>query len=166
MASKGTTERRRATKPFEPKKAGSVLERWYVVEPKRSPKTAETLSETLRLARKVAEGFPTRAVDDVMGAGLVEPAVLYEVVIPRRTLADRKQKRKPLSPVESDRLARVLRVYARADEAIGDMTRAFRWLHKSNRALGDMRPVDLLGSDAGARAVEKVLGRIEHGIVS
>ncbi|HEY7769931.1 type II toxin-antitoxin system Xre/ParS family antitoxin, partial [Longimicrobium sp.] len=104
--------------------------------------------------------------DDVISSGLVDAGVVYEIVVSRRTLADRKQKEKPLSPEQSDRLARVLRIYARAEEAIGDVSRASRWLHKENRALEGKRPVDLLGTDAGTRAIERVLGRIEHGIVS
>jgi putative toxin-antitoxin system antitoxin component (TIGR02293 family) len=151
---------------FAADKAFSVLEKWYRLGGGGANRAPEALSGELRLANRVASGFPTRAVDDVISSGLVESSVVYEIVVPRRTLADRKQKEKPLSPDQSDRLARVLRIYARAQEAIGDMTRASRWLHRDNRALGGKRPIDLLGSDAGTRAVERVLGRIEHGIVS
>jgi putative toxin-antitoxin system antitoxin component (TIGR02293 family) len=55
---------------------------------------------------------------------------------------------------------------ARAEEALGDSEKAHRWLGRENRALGGERPVALLDSDAGARAVERVLGRIEHGVFS
>jgi len=37
---------------------------------------------------------------------------------------------------------------------------------KANRALGGRVPLHLLDSDAGAQAVERVLGRIEHGVYS
>jgi putative toxin-antitoxin system antitoxin component (TIGR02293 family) len=151
---------------FTPEKAGSVLQKWYRGEGGRTPRASEALGVELRLADRIASGFPTTAVDDVIGSGLVEASVIYEIVVPRRTLADRKLKQKPLSPEQSDRLVRVLRIYARAEEAIGDVSRAYRWLHRANRALEGMRPIDLLGSDAGTRAVEKVLGRIEHGVVS
>jgi putative toxin-antitoxin system antitoxin component (TIGR02293 family) len=151
---------------FSPERAGPVLRKWSGVGAGAPGNALDALGAELRLARTIAAGLPTRAVDDVIGSGLVEPHVIYEIVVPRRTLADRKQKEKPLSPEQSDRLARVLRVYARAEEAIGDLSRAYGWLHKENRALTGKRPIDLLGSDAGARAVEKVLGRIEHGIVS
>jgi putative toxin-antitoxin system antitoxin component (TIGR02293 family) len=149
-----------------PAKAGSVLRKWYYAEKRGATHPAETLSGALIIADKVAEGFPTEAVDEVIDSGMVEPDVVYELVVPRRTLADRKHKAKPLSSGQSDRLSRILRIYARAEEAIGDLSRASRWLHKENRALAGKRPIDLLGSDAGARAVEKVLGRIEHGVIS
>lgn len=148
---------------FAAEEAASVLRRWY--RPGHLPATAR-LGGELQMAQRVTSGIPTRAVDDVISSGLIDPEVMYTLVVPRRTLADRKQKEKALSPEQSDRLSRVLRVYARAEEAIGDVSRAHRWLHKANRSLEGNRPIDLLGTDAGSRAVEKVLGRIEHGVIS
>ena len=52
----------------------------------------------------------------------------------------------------------------RAEQALGDEEKARRWLTRENRALGDAQPLALLDSDAGAEAVEQVLGRIEHGV--
>ena len=148
---------------FAAEKAATVLRKWYAGSHARAP---ARLGGDLQMAHRVASGIPTRAVDDVISSGLVEPEVMYTLVVPRRTLADRKQKERALSPEQSDRLSRVLRVYARAEEAIGDVARAHRWLHRSNRSLEGNRPIDLLGTDAGSRAVEKVLGRIEHGVIS
>lgn len=71
-----------------------------------------------------------------------------------------------LSPAESDRLARLARVVVRAEEAFGSSAKTQRWLSKPNRALEGTRPLELLDSDAGALAVERVLGRIEHGVFS
>jgi putative toxin-antitoxin system antitoxin component (TIGR02293 family) len=102
----------------------------------------------------------------VLRAGLFEPGELYEIVLPRRTLAHRKEKRQPLSPEQSDRLARMVRVAERAEEALGNREKAARWLRKPNRALQRKRPIDLLESDVGARMVERALGRIEHGVYS
>jgi len=120
----------------------------------------------LDLARAIHGGLPTRAVDAVLRSGLLEPAELYRLVIPRRTLAHRKEKRQRLTPEQSDRLARVVRVAARAEEALGDTEKGARWLRKPNRSLGGSRPLDLLESDIGARMVERVLTRIEHGVFS
>ena len=69
-----------------------------------------------------------------------------------------------LSAAESDRLARLARILVRAEQALGDEEKARRWLTRENRALGDAQPLALLDSDAGAEAVEQVLGRIEHGV--
>lgn len=124
------------------------------------------LGSDLGVANAVRSGVPAEAVDEAIESGAVEPGVMYDVVVARRTLAHRKSKDQSLTPDESDRLARVLRVCARAEDALGDPQRAYRWLRKVNRALNGKTPLELLSSDAGARAVEKVLGRIEHGVFS
>ena len=120
----------------------------------------------LDLAQAIHGGLPTRAVDAVLAAGLLEAQELFELVIPRRTLARRKQKGQRLTPEQSDRLARVVRVVSRAEEALGDETKAARWLRRPNRALAGVRPIDLQESDVGSRMVERVLARIEHGVYS
>jgi putative toxin-antitoxin system antitoxin component (TIGR02293 family) len=151
--------------PASGEKAAASLDKWF----KRFGYTEggpDTLGGELRVAMQVQQGFPIRAVEDVIDAGMIEPRMMYEIVVPRRTLAHRKQKDQPLTPEQSDRLARILRVYSRAEEALGSLDKASRWLHKGNRALRGKRPVELLGTDAGSRAVEKILGRIEHGIFS
>jgi putative toxin-antitoxin system antitoxin component (TIGR02293 family) len=120
----------------------------------------------LDLAQVIHIGLPTRAVEAVLASGLLDPRELYELVVPRRTLAHRKEKRQRLTPEQSDRLARVVRVVARAEEALGDEAKAARWLRKPNRGLAGRRPIDLLESDIGARMVERVLTRVEHGVYS
>lgn len=120
----------------------------------------------LDLVDAIQGGLPTGAVDEVLRSGLFQPAELYQIVVPRRTLAHRKEKRQPLSPEQSDRLARLVRLAERAEEALGDRERAAHWLRQPNRALQHKRPLDLLESDLGARMVERALGRIEHGVYS
>ncbi len=120
----------------------------------------------LDLVAAIQRGLPTGAVEEVLRSGLFEPGEVYELVVARRTLAHRKEKRQPLSPEQSDRLARVVRVADRAEEALGDREKAARWLRKPNRSIQRKRPIDLLESDIGARMVERALGRIEHGVYS
>lgn len=58
------------------------------------------------------------------------------------------------------------RIAARAEEALGSAEKAQRWLDAPNRALSGRRPVDLTATEADLRRVERVLGRIEHGVYS
>ena len=118
----------------------------------------------LDLEDAVRSGLPVKAVESVVKTGALRATELHALVIPRRTLAHRKRLSGRLSSEQSDRLTRVVRVLASAEEAIGDGARARRWLRKPNRALQGRRPLDLLASDVGARLVERVLGRIEHGL--
>lgn len=140
--------------------------------------TAHELAERLggrRVLRRVVQsdfdlveaiegGLPLEAVESVIRKGMFSAGEIYELVLPRRTSTRRMRNGKPLTAAESDRLVRAVRLIARAEEAIGHVDKAARWLRNPNRALRGRPPVDLLTSDLGARTVEQVLGRIEQGI--
>lgn len=128
--------------------------------------SAHTTPSDVAFARAVAAGLPPHAVDALLTHGVLAPEELYRLVVPRRTLAHRKQHRQRLSPEESDRLARVARVVAFAEETLGSAEKARRWLHTPNRALAGEVPVALLASEHGARAAETALGRVAHGVFS
>jgi len=83
-----------------------------------------------------------------------------------RTLARRKDEGK-LGPEESDRLLRASRIFGRALELFeGDDEAARTWLSSKQRALGDVPPLEMAKSEVGAKEVENLIGRLEHGIPS
>jgi putative toxin-antitoxin system antitoxin component (TIGR02293 family) len=127
------------------------------------------ITSDLELAEAVTAGLPSGALDHVFSelVGVVNgQRDVYRLVGSARTLQRKRSRKVSLSASESDRLARFARFLVRAEEAIGDRTKALRWLVRPNRALGGKQPLELLDSDAGAVAVERVLGRIEHGVFS
>lgn len=127
------------------------------------------ITSELELVEAVRAGLPSTALDHLLGelAGWVGSRdEVYRVVGSARTLQRKRTHRLALSADESDRLARLARLLVRAEEALGDPERAHRWLLRENRALGGRRPLTLLDSDAGALMVERVLGRLEHGVAS
>lgn len=122
-----------------------------------------------QLVAVVRGGLPARALervfDDLADLSMSQTD-LYNTVGSSRTLLRKRATGTRLSSSESDRLARVVRIVVRAEEAFGERTRAHRWLGTASRALGGQRPFDLLDSDAGTMTVERELGRIEHGVFS
>lgn len=127
---------------------------------RKAVRTSEDLKAWIR------EGLPFSSLEAVMKRfDLDRDEVSSALDLPPRTLARRKQERR-LRPAESDRLFRLARVAAQAVEVLGSEKKASRWLHASNRALGGEAPLALLDTDVGARQVEEVLGRIEHGVYS
>lgn len=126
------------------------------------------ITSELDLADAVREGLPSGSLDYVLNdmrqwAG--SQALVLDILGRRRTLERKTGGRETaLKPAESDRLARLARITVRAEQAIGNPDKAHRWLMKPNRALGGQVPLKLLDSDAGASAVEQVLGRIEYGV--
>ncbi len=120
----------------------------------------------LDLVSATREGLPAGVAERVVEYGFLEPEELYTFVIPRRTFARRQDENEPLTPAESDRLVRIIRVIVRAIEVLGTPEKAKSWLRSSNKALHGHQPLSLLATDLGARMVEQVLGRIEYGVYS
>lgn len=110
-------------------------------------------------------GLPIGAVQFVLDSGRLTLAELDQVVLPRKTLANRR-KLGTLTPEQSDRLVRVARVLAAAEATFGNQEKAGIWLRRPTSALDGERPLQLLDTDEGARAVETLLGRIGHGIAA
>jgi putative toxin-antitoxin system antitoxin component (TIGR02293 family) len=65
-----------------------------------------------------------------------------------------------------DRLNRFVRIATRAREVLGEEEKARQWLRTPNRALAGQTPLSRLDTNLGAREVEEILGRIEHGVFS
>ena len=117
------------------------------------------------LASLVEKRLPATAVRSLVRGGLSD-AEVYQLIVPRRTLAHRIAKHQPLSKDESDRAVRVARVTAMAEQAFGEHERAWRWLRKPKRHFNGKTPIEMLGTEAGARLVEEMVTRIEDGIAA
>jgi len=120
----------------------------------------------LDLVRLVKRGVPTRAVDHFLLVSHLTFNAIEGHVMPRRTFKRRQDTAQPLDPGESDRLVRLVRIVASAEDTFGDAQKAFAWLNRENRALDGMTPLALADTDLGARSVETLLGRIGHGIAA
>ena len=81
-----------------------------------------------------------------------------------RTFLRRKEEGR-LRPDESDRLIRASRLFARAVDLFdGNAEAAKAWLLRAQRALGGAVPLEMARTELGAREVERVIGRLEHGV--
>jgi putative toxin-antitoxin system antitoxin component (TIGR02293 family) len=83
--------------------------------------------------------------------------------IPPSTLSRRKREGH-LDRDESERAFRLARLVDRAAEMTGSLEGGVRWLKASQYALGGQTPLDYADTEVGARVVEDLIGRIEHGI--
>lgn len=118
------------------------------------------------LRDRIKGGLSYHAFDKLrerLHLSLPEAAAVLNV--PLRTLARRRIEKK-LAADESDRLYRLTRVAAHAISVLGTEEKAAAWLRRANRALGGESPLQVLDTDIGARQVEDVLGRLEHGLIS
>jgi putative toxin-antitoxin system antitoxin component (TIGR02293 family) len=119
-----------------------------------------------RLADLVHRGLPVAAFDAVAShTHLTREALAKACAIPLRTIQRRAVSgARRFERDESDRLMRVARLYAFAEDVLGSRDAAETWMGTPNRALDGARPVDELETEIAAREVEDALGRIRHGI--
>lgn len=68
-----------------------------------------------------------------------------------------------IAETSSGRNLAVARIAHYAEEVFGDRGFAAAWLTRPNPALHDRAPVDVARSEIGARRVEAILSRFEHG---
>jgi len=119
------------------------------------------------LVAEVERGLPFSSLERFKAhTALSWEAICALVQLPMRTLTRRRAAGR-LEPAESDRLVRAARLFHQAMELFeGDATPARAWLSRPQRGLGGAIPLDFARTETGAREVELLLGRLEHGIVA
>jgi putative toxin-antitoxin system antitoxin component (TIGR02293 family) len=85
--------------------------------------------------------------------------------ISKATLHRRKSAGK-LDTAESDRVVRFARLLGKAASVMESLENGRRWLSSPQIGLGGEVPLVFAGTEAGAREVEELLGRIEYGVYS
>jgi putative toxin-antitoxin system antitoxin component (TIGR02293 family) len=124
------------------------------------------LSSERDMREAIREGFRPAVVEELMRAsGLTLKELATALDLSPRSL-QRRRRTGRLARYESDRLYRLARIVALADEFLGDHERAVRWLKHPNRALGGIPPIAAIDTELGARQVENILGRIACGGIS
>lgn len=114
------------------------------------------------LALAVRNRLPLSALKGLTLAGLSEQEI-ERFVIPQRTRRHRADRNQPLTIDESDRAVRLLRVQTLAEETFGDNEKANRWLRRPLTELRGEPPLDIAQTEAGARVIEIILGKIAWG---
>jgi len=105
------------------------------------------------------------AVDHLITSGRLSLSEIDSVVLPRKTLANRRRIG-TLTAEQSDRLMRAVRVIAAAEETFGSKEKAAAWLRRPTTALEGHAPITLLDTSEGALQVETLLTAIDHGIAA
>jgi putative toxin-antitoxin system antitoxin component (TIGR02293 family) len=115
------------------------------------------------LEAAVRDGLPFAALRQLIDSGRLTAAEVTRLVLPRTTYG-RREREGALSEPESERVERLARVIATAEEVFLDPPRAHRWLRAPHPELGDRQPLTVAASELGARRIETLLWQIAHGI--
>lgn len=121
--------------------------------------------DALHVIEQIRRGFSYAAFERFQrNTELPARTLLQAVAIPERTLARRKESGR-FEPGETDRLVRVARVVARALELFeGSADAARDWLTSPVIALGGRAPIEFASTEVGAIEVERLIGRLAHGL--
>jgi len=114
----------------------------------------------------VKNGVDVAELKSLMDDLDISQQTLAEVVnIRPRTLVRRFQEKDVRLPSdESERVLRIRLLIDRAMDLLGGEEPARAWLKAPNYSLGGIAPLAFSDTEPGAREVERLLGRIEHGV--
>lgn len=113
----------------------------------------------------IVRGIPAKRVQNLIDRGVLDRKQVFRIV-PERTFNRRVTNGETLKIGEADVISRLLRINEIASRTFGDTEFARKFLSLPNPALGDRIPNELAETDAGAREVEVILGRIAYGVYS
>jgi putative toxin-antitoxin system antitoxin component (TIGR02293 family) len=125
------------------------------------------VGHSIDLIPKIERGFPFAALASFVSATGLSIAYTANILgIPERTLARRKKENR-LSPDESERLLRMAKLFEESLSLFeGDREAAVNWMRAPKKALRNQSPFHFARTEIGAREVENLIGRIEHGVFS
>jgi putative toxin-antitoxin system antitoxin component (TIGR02293 family) len=122
--------------------------------------TPSKLIEVLRV------GLPVQELHDLQASLDVPMEKLFPMLgISKATLHRRKAEGR-LDQAESDRVVRFAKLMGKAVEVLESEENARQWLTSPQFGLGGAVPLEYAETEVGAREVENLLGRIEHGVYS
>lgn len=124
------------------------------------PKSRE---EAIGLLKK---GLPASSFEKLHQGMDISSADLARVTnIAMRTL-HRRRKQGRFQTDESERLLRLGVLFDKAIEVLGSVDAARDWMKTPNKSLAGQTPLEYSDTEPGAREIEDLLGRIEHGVFS
>jgi len=123
----------------------------------------EGLAPGIELLSQVSEGLPLRSLDVIANAIAPDDATFRYRIVPKATLA-RARHRRRLNPTQGVVVTRLARLWTQALHVWKSPAEARGFLNRPHELLDGRRPIDVaLDNEIGARLVEDILGRLEHG---
>lgn len=121
----------------------------------------------LQILHNLKNGLSFDSIDTLADAYDTPRKHIASVLSITASTLNRRKKEGRLQPTESDRVARLARLKdAAVDMMNGDNDAAIQWLKTPLAILGGETPLEHASSELGAREVEDLILRIQHGVFS
>jgi len=114
-----------------------------------------------------SEGITKGSLDTLVShLGISKKAFSENILDTSVKTLERKKSSDRLSKHTSSHVIEIARVMEHAFAVFEDEDKVKRWFNAPNRALNDIKPIDLLYMPTGLNMVNDILGRIEEGVYS
>lgn len=134
---------------------------------KPKPVVYPEVQDNTAMAQRVEEGLPVLDIVQFgKQVGFTTDELARLIQIPPRTYARRVASKGRLKITEGERAVRIMRLFDLARQVFGTDENTRRWFNSRILALGRKTPLEYAQTEPGAREVENVIGRIEHGVYS
>ncbi len=118
----------------------------------------------IELAKLQVRGIPLASIGATAKMyGVSETMVRDLADLNTSTFYRLRKERRKLSRDYSETVTRLIHLHARASEVLPNPN---KWFHTKNPHLEDQTPMELARTEAGGRAVESLLERLEYGSVA
>src|SRR5262245_36065371 len=137
--------------------------------PRRLAELLGTRGDDVREAgnwhERILSGLGFDAVESIKERlALTDPEIARLLGLGEATLRRARASRARLDPATSDRLYRLSKIVAVAEEVLEGHDNATSWMRRAQPGLRGRVPLDLLVTQAGAEQVETLLRRIEFSV--
>jgi putative toxin-antitoxin system antitoxin component (TIGR02293 family) len=118
----------------------------------------------VQIVDRIQRGLPISSVYSVSGQVAPGDSQFVFRIVPKASLARRKQGPKPLTADQSNRVARLASVWKVAESVWKEPEKARAFLFRPHQMLEGRKPIDVvLESELGGDLVRSILGRLQYG---
>lgn len=126
---------------------------------------SDEVRETGQWHARILEGLEFDVVEKIKArASLTDPEIARLLGIGEATLRRARASGSTLDRAISDRLYRLSKIIAIAEDVLEGADNAMTWLRRPQPALGGEIPLELLLTQAGTDEVETLLRRVDYGV--
>ncbi|RON56136.1 type II RES/Xre toxin-antitoxin system antitoxin [Pseudomonas frederiksbergensis] len=123
-------------------------------------------SRGTKLHELVHEGLPFEYLERIASLLQVPRGDISKAICVSPSTMARRAKAGRFDTKESDRLVALVAVFEEALNLFeNDKAAAAKWMSSPVRGLGSKRPLDMLGTRVGTKAVFDLIGRLENGVL-